>query len=232
MAVTAVRTTGEQRVVLRDVPWPVYESLLGDHHVRLTYDRGVLELMSPGRTHERIARLVGHLVIALVETGGLDVVDLGSTTFKEPAWERGFEPDGCFYLRDAAAVRRRDDVDARRDPPPEIVLEIDVARTSFDKLPIFARFGVGEVWRHDGQRATILLLQDGEYRASATSRALPSLTADVLTDLTARGLQRPLTPWLAEVRAWAAAARGPEVLSPGETTSTTTAADTNTASGE
>lgn len=207
MSRTLARMTGEQRVVLDDVPWDVYESLLGDHHTRLTYDRGVLELMSPGETHERLARRIGYLVAALVDVWGLDLEDLGSTTFKEPAWERGFEPDACFYIGDAAGVRAGGGTDARRPPAPEIVVEIDISRTSIDKLPVFSQFGVPEVWRHDGRDATILGLEDGVYRLAEVSRALPPLTADVLSRLLERGLDSPRRRWLEDIRAWATAAR-------------------------
>ncbi|MFO0608169.1 MAG: Uma2 family endonuclease, partial [Polyangiales bacterium] len=49
----------DQRVVLPGVSWAMYEALdtlRGERRTpRLTYLEGTLELMSPGRNHERIA---------------------------------------------------------------------------------------------------------------------------------------------------------------------------------
>ncbi len=140
----------EERVVLRQVRWDTYERLLADHAdaraPRFTYDRGTLEIARPGSRHESLAILVSYLVAAVAEARDLDATSLGSTTFKDPGWERGFEPDACFYLRDAATVRGLERIDPRVDPPPEIVFEVDITRSSIDKLALYAQFGVAEVW--------------------------------------------------------------------------------------
>lgn len=206
VSVSSPVVPAEQRVVLRDVPWEVYEALLGDHPTRLTYDRGVLELMSPGKRHEKLALLVNHLVLALVSTWGGDVEGAGATTFRVEQWERGFEPDACFWFSEAERVRRMDEVDPERWPP-DLVLEVDISRSSLDKLGMLARFRIPEVWRHDGRRAEVLVLAGDEYRSVEESVALPGLTATVLTDLLAAGLQAPLPAWEADVRAWATTAR-------------------------
>jgi len=117
-----------------------------------------MEIARPGSRHESLAILVSYLVAAVAEARDLDATSLGSTTFKDPGWERGFEPDACFYLRDAATVRGLERIDPRVDPPPEIVFEVDITRSSIDKLALYAQFGVAEVWRHDGEAATILVL--------------------------------------------------------------------------
>lgn len=207
---STVAAPPEQRVVLHDVSWVTYERLLaerGDDSVpRFTYDRGVLEIMSPGTPHERLDILVVHMVGALAEGWGVDVAGLGHLTYRHPEWERGFEPDGCFYVRDVAAIRGRTEVDAQVDPPPDVVVEIDISRSSIRKLGIFAQFGVPEVWRHDGDRATILVLDEGEYRDVEAGTAFPLLTADAMTRILAAGAETPLPRWLADTRAWATAA--------------------------
>lgn len=203
---TTLGAPPEQRVVLWDVAWDTYERLLADHadqrSPRFTYDRGVLEIMSPGKLHERLAQRVTLLVAAIAEARGLDVEPLGSTTYKDRGWERGFEPDACFYLRNAAAIRLGERIDPRVDPPPEVVFEVDINRSSIPKLALYAQFGVSEVWRHDGEKAVVLVLDGGEYR-EADSVALPGLDAATLTRLLAAGLTEPLPAWLAQVRDWA-----------------------------
>ena len=56
---------GEQRFVIHDIGWEGYQTLLklvGDQPVRLTYDRGTVELMSPLTKHERYKSLLGRMI--------------------------------------------------------------------------------------------------------------------------------------------------------------------------
>ena len=90
----------EQRVILRGVSWETYERLLADNEERrvplLTYDRGVLEAMSPSAEHEMVSHIIALLVEVVAEELGIDVVGAGHTTFRREDLQRGFEPDGCF----------------------------------------------------------------------------------------------------------------------------------------
>jgi hypothetical protein len=61
---------GEHRIVIRDVGWSGYQSLLkmiGDQRVRVTYDRGDAELLSPHSEHERYAVLFAHMIITITD---------------------------------------------------------------------------------------------------------------------------------------------------------------------
>jgi Uma2 family endonuclease len=182
--------------------------LLADHEQRsaprFTYDRGELEIMSPIADHERYKWALGRLVEIVAEHLGLDCVNLGSTTFRREELQRGFEPDGCFYFRHAAAMARRDRIDLRVDPPPELVIEIDMTHSSLQKLPIFAEFGVPEVWRYDGERLQISTLQESEYVRSERSGTLPFVTAEVISALLREGIDEGLSvlQWSRRVRAW------------------------------
>lgn len=201
----------EERVVLRHVRWDTYERLLADHadarSPRFTYDRGVLEIMSPGSRHESLADLIRAMMVAIADARGIDMTGLGSTTFRDAGWDRGFEPDACFYLRNAASVRGLERLDPRVDPAPEVVFEVDITRSSIDKLALYAQFGVAEVWRHDGAAATIFVLVDGDYQRTDRSRAVPGLDAAALTQLLSDGLVTSLPGWLEQVREWARSAQ-------------------------
>ncbi|MEJ7618395.1 MAG: Uma2 family endonuclease [Pyrinomonadaceae bacterium] len=72
------------------------------------------------------------------------------------------------------------------NPPPDIAVEIDIHHGSLSKFPIYAALGVPEIWRYDGQQLTIHLLEHAEYAAADKSRALPLLTARLLTDFLTR----------------------------------------------
>ena len=74
-------------LVIRDSSWNEYERLLedlNDHpHLRVTYDRGTLEIMSPRPEHERYARFIDDLVRAWADNRRIAVEKLGSTTWKK-----------------------------------------------------------------------------------------------------------------------------------------------------
>jgi Uma2 family endonuclease len=197
----------EERMILHGIRWETYESLLKDLEnssaPRLTYDRGTLEIMSPLPDHETLNRNLAALVEIVAEARDIDVWGLGSTTFRREDLERGFEPDSCFSIRNAETMRRKSRIDLTVDPPPDLVIEIDLTHSTLDKLPIFAQLGVPEVWRFAGKRLSILLLRDGTYHEQEQSVALPGVDSAGLTALLeeAPSLRRP--EWLRKAREWA-----------------------------
>jgi Uma2 family endonuclease len=205
--VTKVASPPEQRVVLRNVRWETYESLLADHvdasAPRFTYDRGVLEIVAPSSKHEKDNRTLAQVVEIVAEELGIDYLPVGSMTYRRAASQQGFEPDSSFYLQSEARVRDRERIDPEVDPPPDLVIEIEVTNPALDKLPLLARMGVPEVWRWDGERVTILTLEHDAYRASVASVALPPLTSDVLTRFLADSRSLRMIAWIRSVRAWA-----------------------------
>jgi Uma2 family endonuclease len=202
-----VQAPAEQRVVLHNISWDVYERLLAAHAEhsapRFTYDRGELEVMSPLPEHERLNRAIQLLVPLVAYQFGVQVYSLGSTTFRREDIGRGFEPDSCFYFQNLDAVRGKSALDMRADPPPDLVVEIDITRPSLPKLPLYAEFGVPEVWRRDATGWHILLLHAGVYEAAQQSSALPGVTAAALSDLLAQSLALDDAGWLDAVREWA-----------------------------
>lgn len=84
-----------------------------------------------------------------------------------------------------------------------MVIDVDITSPSLDKFPIYARLGVHEVWRYDGTRATIFLLEEGEYVEAGESVALQSLTSGDLTHFVEESTSLGSTDWLRRVREWA-----------------------------
>jgi Uma2 family endonuclease len=202
-----VESRAEQRVLLRNISWETYERLLeerGDSRVpRLAYDRGELEIMSPSSEHEGVAYFVGLLVAVFAEEMRVNAYGVGSTTYRRGDFGRGFEPDASFYIKNEERIRGKPRIDLYVDPPPDLVIEIDITSPSLDKFPIYARLGVQEVWRYDGARATIFVLEDGEYVEAVESVALPPLTSDVITHFVRESVSVGSTVWLRTVRKWA-----------------------------
>ena len=201
------KAPGDQRIVLHNVSWDTYERLLderGDSRVpRLAYDRGELEIMSPPLEHESVAYFSALLVAVLAEEMGVNAYGVGSTTYNRGDLGRGFEPDASFYIRNEARIRGKRRIDLEVDPPPDLVIEVDITSPSLDKFPIYARLGVHEVWRYDGARTTIFALEEGEYVEAGESVALPPLTSDVLTRFVQESTSLGSTDWLRRVREWA-----------------------------
>jgi Uma2 family endonuclease len=193
----------EQRVVLRNVSWETYERLLAENldnsSPRFTYDRGVLEIMSPSAEHEWYNRLICDLVKLLARKLRVDVLDLGSTTFKREDVERGFEPDSCFYVAHAGHVRGKSRIDLAVDPAPDIVVEVVVTHPSLSKFPLCAQFGVPEIWSYDGNRLLMYGLTGSEYVEMPASRALPGLTSIELTEFLELGKSMNSLTWPDEV---------------------------------
>ena len=202
-----VKSRAEQRVLLHNISWETYERLLderGDSRVpRLAYDQGELEIMSPSSEHESVAYFSALLVAALAEEMRINAYGVGSTTYNRGDLGRGFEPDASFYIRNEARIRGKPRIDLDVDPPPDLVIEVDITSPSLNKFPIYASLGVHEIWRYDGDRAAIFVLEEGEYAEADESIALSPLTSDALTRFVEESMSLGSTDWLRRVREWA-----------------------------
>jgi Uma2 family endonuclease len=202
-----VQAPAEQRLVLYGVAWRTYERLLrafADRPgVRLTFDRGVLEIMTLSHEHENRGHLLGRLVVALTEEQNLPVKGGGSTTFRRRRLQRGLEPDECYWIASEALVRGKDNLDLRVDPPPDLALEVDVTHSSLDRLAIYAALRIPEVWRLESTSIVCHLLgSDGRYTVSPGSRAFAGLApADLVPFLALRG-QMDENAIVRQFRAW------------------------------
>lgn len=179
MSATLTKPEVAERVVLHGVSWEVYEALLREtdgQHLYLTYDAGDLEIMSPSPDHETWKKLIGRMIELLTLEKDVEVRSLGSTTFKRRDLGKGLEPDECYYVAHESVVRHRRELDLRRDPPPDLVVEVDISHHAVSRERIYAAMGVPELWRFDGQRLEALILgPDGSYRPQDRSLALPWL---------------------------------------------------------
>ena len=200
----AVTTQAEQRVVLQNVSWETYERLLKDLEdsstPRLTFDRGLLEIMSPLNEHEECNRNLALLVELFAEEFDVDIRNLGSTTFKREDLGRGFEADSCFYVQNEGRLRKKQRIDPAVDPPPDLVIEIDLQRDSINKLPIFMKLGVPEIWRYRRGKLSIFTLKNGAYKEQEASAAFPLLSAADLTRLLESSTRLKRTAWLRQLR--------------------------------
>ena len=178
---TTTLTQAANRFLLKNISWQTYEALLKDlesqRGIRLTYDRGLLEIMTPLAPHERNSRLIGRLVEALTAELNIEICSLGSLTCKREDLARGFEPDECYYIQNEPVIRSLEQIDLNQDPPPDLAIEIDITSSSINRLALYASLGVPEVWRYDGSRLIIYQLEGGEYKVCDRSSTFPLITS-------------------------------------------------------
>lgn len=203
---STIQASLEQRFLLRDCDWSRYKAFakaLDGSHVRLTYDGGRLELMTISHGHERWGELVGRFITVLAEELDMPLQSGGSTTLDRDDVERALEPDKCFYLDHEEQVRDKDDIDLSVDPPPDLAVEIDISRSSLNRLGIYAALGVPEVWRFDGAVLRIYRLgPDGSYAEVQESGHFPLLPIAKIQEFLLQRGQMDETKLVKSFRQW------------------------------
>lgn len=179
MTISAPVLPKDERIVLEAVSWQFYETLLREINdnrtLRIAYDRGRVELMSPSMPHERSKRLLEKLIDALLEELEQPAVSVGSMTCKRQDLARGVEPDTGYYIQNERSVRALSSIDLTQAPAPDLIVEVEYSSSAINKLDLYAALGVPELWRYDGQRLRIFQLQTGEYEMVQQSLAFPNL---------------------------------------------------------
>ena len=173
----------EMRTVLDNIRWETFVELAEQRRgsvPRMTFDNGVLELMSPRRQHESIGSLIGRLVETYTEVKGIEIQSVASTTFKRKDLQKAFEADESYYIQHAEQIRPKEEIDLAIDPPPDLVIEVEITSSAIRKLRLFAAMGVPEVWRHDGERLQMFALRDDQYESIDSSNSLPGLNATTI----------------------------------------------------
>lgn len=167
--------------VLHNVSWDEYEELLDElgpgYAVRVAFTEGELEIMSPLYKHEVYKDVLTMLVRILGKACKQRVQSAGSLTLKRKNLRRGAEPDTCFYLQNAAQILGQEMIDLRYDPPPDLVVEVDITSKSTSKMKTYAKLGVPEFWRYDGKRIRIYALLEGDYVERDNSLSFPIVSA-------------------------------------------------------
>jgi Uma2 family endonuclease len=188
----------DQHLIMFNVPWSRYEAQLalrGEHSVpRVSYLDGAMELMSPSYTHERVNSNIGRLVEAFLRESGIEYQPVGSWTLKSEAMAAGAEPDECYVFGDVAP-----------EPEPERPdLAIEVVRThgGLNKLEIYRRLGVTEVWFWRKGTITVHVLRGERYEQAPRSQHLPELDLPLLTTFLDRApVSRAIREYVQALRA-------------------------------
>jgi Uma2 family endonuclease len=169
-------------VHLHGATWADYERLLtlrGDHSApRIQYLEGTIEIMSPSGTHESIKSTIGRLVEVWCLERGIEFSTYGSWTLKKKRKKRGAEPDECYVFGRVATPKL-----------PDLAIEVTWTSGGIDKLEIYSKLGVPEVWYWDAGRIEVFRLRGERYVGSAASVALKGIDLVELASF----LDRPTT---------------------------------------
>ena len=194
----------DEIIRLSGISWTTYETLLeelSDRRLRLTYNRGTLEIMAPSPEHELSKEVLGRFIDTIAEEFDVSIYPLGSTTFKQMELS-GAEPDKCFYIRTIAAVQGKKRLNMAEDPAPDLVLEIDITSRSENRLQVYADLGVAEVWIYNGKSLIIQQLQNGIYIATQTSQFFVNLSIPDIAGWLQRSTTTDYLTLIKEFRVW------------------------------
>ncbi len=175
------RPTEDHIIHLSGVSWEDYERLVairGDHSApRIAYLAGEVEIMSPSQTHEAIKSMIGRLIEAYCLERHIPFSTYGSWTLQAKDCSRGAEPDECYVF-------------GMTDTNwPQLAIEVVWTSGRIDKLDIYRKLGVEEVWYWRKGRIQPYCLRGERYEPVATSEVLPGLDLDLLSGF----LDRPTT---------------------------------------
>jgi Uma2 family endonuclease len=195
-------------LVFHQMSWDEYERLLEDlwdrPHLRLTYDCGKLEVMSPLFEHDEYASFIDDLVRVLSEELQVTLEKRGRATWKRRRLDRGLEADACYYVANAERIIGRRKIDLDSDPPPDIAVEVDITNETLRKLPLYAAFRAPEIWRYDGKKMQFYRLTGNAYREISESGFFvglkPALLADALEQSKSEGQTKALAAFREKCR--------------------------------
>ena len=199
----------EKRITLHHLSWESYQMILNalgeQRSAQLTYYKGALEIMSPLEAHENSSSAIDQFINIVTEERNLTLKSLQSTTLSKSELAIGAEPDQCYYLANEPLVRGKT-VDLAIDPPPDLVVEVDITHTDINKNALYAEMKIPEFWRYNGKTLRIYGLQTDCYQEVETSLSFPEIPKQrlytFLSDCAQQGetqAKRNLRTWLRSV---------------------------------
>ncbi|MBD2232478.1 Uma2 family endonuclease [Phormidium tenue] len=171
----------EERRVFSQISWQQYEALLADlgeqSPYRVHFLAGDLEIVAPSRRHESGKTRIGDLLLIYFLETNTEYFPMGSTTLRRPERQAGGEPDESYCIGS--------DKDF-----PDLAIEVIVTSGSIDRLELYRRLGVREVWFWQNERLAIYhrradtpaqFTATAGYEPITRSELLPNLDIDLLT---------------------------------------------------
>ena len=205
MVSTPLKT--ERPVKLSGITWEMYQAIKADpdnRNLRLTYYRGMLEIMAPSPEHEYYKKVIGRFVETMAEEFVVSLYPLGSTTLDRQDLVSGSEPDECFYLTVSKIqqVKGKKRIDLETDPAPDLVVEVDITSRSRYREQVYASLNVLEVWQYDGKVLTLLELVGDRYVPIESSLAFPKVKSKDIEQFLRTSMTKDYLTLIGEFREW------------------------------
>lgn len=171
-------------IVLENVSWQDLETIVFRRQkntvTRLAYDSKKLELFTPSPEHQEYSELLEEFIVTLLEEYRINYRCFGSTLWQREDLQISIEADSCFYIQNLPAIDQALTVSLPKNPPPDLMVEVDLTRKSLSRRSIYSRLGVPEIWRCDDKKLQIYHLQAGQYERIPNSLIFPELSLEVL----------------------------------------------------
>ena len=180
-------------LLMENVSWVSYVTLADEIEngaTRMTYDNGQLQIMTTSSEHESVKKITARLLEYWATEKRWPVTGWGQVTLRRRDLLVGLEADECYYVTTPVPPAMPGEFDLTVYPPPDLAIEVEVSRSAIDKVSIYARLGVGEIWRWTGQRFVVLARgPDGQYGERTESVCLPQLPMDTLAGLVRHAIE-------------------------------------------
>lgn len=205
----------EYRTILKKVNWQRYEQVLAEMErnrtARFSYYRGNLEMMTPLDEHERCHKLIESLILTITDEMGIKIESFKTPTLKREDLQLGVEPDTAYYIQNSDRMARRTKIDLATDPVPDLILEVELSRSDFNKFEIYAALGIPEVWRYISKPGETFLkgqffihyLDGNIYREEDYGLAFPFLPVGRILQFIDQSDVSGLATALRDLRLWA-----------------------------
>lgn len=181
---TLVRPDG---FVMQNVSWTSYTQLADEIETggtRIIYDQGQFEIMTTSAQHEQVKKITARLLETWAYENDWPVTGWGNVTLRRRDLRVGLEADECYFIETPVPPATPGEFDLMTYPPPDLAIEVEITRSAIDKISIYARLGVPEIWRWTGEQFIVLHRQDdGQYAIRDASRFLPDLPMADLGEL-------------------------------------------------
>ncbi len=110
------------------------------------------------------------------------------------------ESETRMVLENINTVLAKEELDFEIDPPPDLVIEVELTRSAIDKMELFAAMRVREVWRHDGTSVEFYRFSNGRYDHVLESLELPGLDSALVKSFIDQRLSSGETTWIRAFR--------------------------------
>lgn len=200
----------EQRLDFDGISWDRYLAMsdaFPDHAgARMVYIDGRLTFATTSRRHDFLSDCLGDIVKAIAIATGLGYAVAGRATFRRQELGVGVEGDETFYLgENARRMRGGINIDLATQPPPDLVIEVEVSNPADLSIAAWGRLGVPEVWRlkvNSWELEFLVRQPGGNYLPQGQSVGLSTLTPIEVLELLHAAEKMDSAPWYVEMHEW------------------------------